>query len=138
MNILTVLAGAIVFGAAEVEGIPFLEGLFAHPISILALILASISLPITWKLLRKNRHIVARILAGFQVTMILFALFYSIYPNFMVFKNGGIVLREVAAGPATMNALGIALVVGSVFILPSLIYLIYSFQKRPFQPLAKK
>jgi cytochrome d ubiquinol oxidase subunit II len=138
MNILTVLAGAVVFVAAEVEGIPVLEGLLNHPISILALVLASISLPITWKLLQKNRHIIARILAGFQVTMILFALFYSIYPKFMVFKNGSIVLQEAAAGPATLNALGIALILGSIFILPSLIYLIYSFQKRPFQPLARK
>ncbi|WP_373494899.1 hypothetical protein [Aquiflexum sp.] len=75
------------------------------------------------------------ILAGFQVSMILFALFYSIHPSIMIFKDGDISLKEAAAGLATMNALGIALIVGSVFILPSLIYLIYSFQKRPIEVL---
>lgn len=42
-------------------------------------------------------------------------------------------LIETAVGLATMNALGIALLVGSVFILPLLIYLIYGFQRRPIE-----
>jgi cytochrome d ubiquinol oxidase subunit II len=29
-----------------------------------------------------------------------------------------------------MEALGVALLIGSIFILPALVYLIYSFQKR--------
>jgi cytochrome d ubiquinol oxidase subunit II len=138
MNVLTVVAGAVVFLAATLEGIPLLAGMLEHPITILALALASISLPLTWKYLRENFHMRARILVGFQVSMILFSLFYSIHPAFMVFKNSVLILKDAAAGPATMNSLGIALLVGSVFILPSLFYLIYSFQKRPFQPLAKK
>lgn len=131
MNILTVAAGGLVFLASWTEGIPLLPGLLDHPVSILALVMSSISLPLTWKFLAEKRHSYARILAGFQVTMILFALFYSIHPAFMIFKGKVLTLNESAAGPATMNALGIALLVGSVFILPSLIYLIYSFQRRP-------
>ena len=45
MNILTVVAGGIVFVASKWERIPLLEGLLENTISILALILASISLP---------------------------------------------------------------------------------------------
>ena len=138
MNILTVVAGGVVFVAAYMEGIPLLEGLLDNTMSILALILASISLPLTWKFLLKNLHILARILAGFQVSMILFALFYSMHPSIMIFKDGTMSLEEAAAGFATMNALGIALLVGSVFILPSLFYLIYSFQRRPIGGLGGK
>jgi len=43
-----------------------------------------------------------------------------------------ITLENAAAGPSTILALGIALLVGSLLILPSLFYLIYSFRKKSF------
>lgn len=138
MNILTVLAGALVFAAAVWEGIPLLDQLLNHKASILALVLASISLPFAWSFLKKNRHIYARLLAGFQVTMILFALFYALHPRFLILKDSSISLQDAAAPVKTMYVLGLALLIGSVFILPSLFYLIYSFQKRPFDPIRDK
>ncbi|WP_194775449.1 hypothetical protein [Pararhodonellum marinum] len=63
--------------------------------------------------------------------MILFALFFSIYTSSMIFKGASVSLKEAVANMATINALGIARLVGSVFILPCLVYLIYSFQRRP-------
>jgi cytochrome d ubiquinol oxidase subunit II len=64
--------------------------------------------------------------------MILFALFYSFYPAFVILKETVLTLEGAAAGPSTLTALGIALLVGSIFVLPALYYLIYSFQKKRF------
>ncbi len=75
-----------------------------------------------------------RLLAGFQITMILLTVTYKHYPNIVILKNGGYLsLLENRGADKTIEALGVALLIGSLFILPALIYLIYSFQKRGFE-----
>lgn len=72
-----------------------------------------------------------RMLAGFQVTMILLAISYAHFPDFIILKGGNhLSLLESQAPFKTMQALGLALVIGSFFILPALFYLYYSFQKK--------
>lgn len=132
LNILTVIAGGLVFLTAYLERMELITMIFNNAYSIIALILASISLPILWTQIKRYRYNFARILAGFQISMILLALFYSIYPAFIVMDNRILTLEATAANTATIQALGIALLVGSLFILPALYYLIYSFQKKRF------
>ncbi|MDN3670093.1 cytochrome d ubiquinol oxidase subunit II [Echinicola jeungdonensis] len=132
MNLLTVLAGGLVFLTAELEGIPLVDNLSKHTINWIALATATLSLPLLWRSLQKNYHYLARVLSGLQVSMILFALTYSQHPNFIIMKDRALSLQNAAAGNSTMQGLGIALLAGSLLILPSLFYLIYSFQKRPF------
>ncbi|MGZ3927488.1 MAG: cytochrome d ubiquinol oxidase subunit II, partial [Mucilaginibacter sp.] len=56
---------------------------------------------------------------------------YKHYPNIVILKNGGYLsLIENKGNDKTIEALALALLMGSIFILPALIYLIYSFQKR--------
>ncbi|MNT51209.1 hypothetical protein D3C72_1881660 [compost metagenome] len=72
-----------------------------------------------------------RLLAGFQITMILFAVGYEYFPAFVMLKDGGqISLIENTAPLNTQLALGYALLFGCVFILPALFYLYYSFQHK--------
>ena len=74
---------------------------------------------------------IPRILAGFQVTMILLAISYAHFPNFVIMAQGETLsLMDDRAPDATMQALGWALLIGSVFILPALFYLYYSFKKK--------
>lgn len=47
-------------------------------------------------------------------------------------QDSVLTLEVAAAAPSSLAALGTALLVGSVFILPALYYLIYSFQKKRF------
>lgn len=68
-----------------------------------------------------------RILAGVQVTMILLAVTYAHYPDFILMKETTLSLHDQAPA-AAITALGWALVIGSVFILPALFYLYYSFK----------
>lgn len=124
-------AGALVFIAAWLENIPLLSWIFSDVPGIIAIVLATISLGIMFYMLNKNRPILLRILAGFQVTMILFAATYSHFPDIILLKGGeNLSLLTHQGQQKTMETLGLALLIGSVFILPALGYLIYSFQKK--------
>jgi cytochrome d ubiquinol oxidase subunit II len=124
-------AGALVFVAAWTDDIPLLSWIFSDLPGIIAIVLATISLLIMFYFLNKNKPVMLRILAGFQVTMILFAATYSHFPDIVLLKGGkNLSLLSNQGEQKTLEALGYALLIGSVFILPALGYLIYSFQKK--------
>jgi cytochrome d ubiquinol oxidase subunit II len=124
-------AGALVFVASWIDKIPLLSWIFSDIPGIIAIVLATISLVIMFYFLNKNKPVMLRILAGFQVTMILFAATYSHFPDIILLKGGqNLSLLSHQGEQKTMEALGYALLIGSVFILPALGYLIYSFQKK--------
>ncbi|MDB5136231.1 MAG: cytochrome d ubiquinol oxidase subunit [Mucilaginibacter sp.] len=131
MNIAAVIFGALVFISAITDKIPLVQWVFGNPVGITAVSLAIISLIILWYLIYNGRSKSLRLLAGFQITMILLTTTYKHYPNIVILKNGGYLsLLENKGADKTIEALGMALLIGSVFILPALIYLIYSFQKK--------
>jgi cytochrome d ubiquinol oxidase subunit II len=124
-------AGALVFITAWIDEIPLLYWIFSDVPGVIAIVLATISLIIMFYFLNRNKPVMLRILAGFQVTMILFAATYSHFPDIVLLKGGQNLSLLAHQGEAkTMEALGYALLIGSVFILPALGYLIYSFQKK--------
>jgi len=131
MNIAAVISGGLVFFSAISDGIPLVEWVFGNPVGITAVSAATISLIILWYLIYKGRSKRLRLLAGFQITMILLTTTYKHYPNIVVLKNGGYLsLIDNKGTDKTIEALALALLIGSIFILPALFYLIYSFQKR--------
>lgn len=131
MNIFAVVCGALVFIAAILDGIPLLEWVFADIVGLAAVIAATISLISLWKWINSEQVMIPRILAGFQVTMILLAVSYAHFPNIVIMAHGETLsLLESRAPDSTMQALGWALLIGSVFILPVLFYLYYSFKKK--------
>ena len=130
MNIGAFVSGALVFLAARTEDIPLAEWIFGNSISAIAIISALLSLFLFWFLLHKRKTWWVRIIAAFQVTMILVAVTYSHFPNIMLLRNGGNISLMDAANSSTITALGWALVIGSAFILPAFFYLIYSFDEK--------
>jgi len=131
MNIAAVVSGAVVFAAAYREHVPLMDWIFGSRVGVAAVVAASLSLALLWYLVAKGLTRVPRLLAGFQVTMILFAITFRHFPDFIILKGGGrLSLLQTNAPASTINALGWALVVGSCFILPALLYLYYSFEKR--------
>jgi len=125
------IMGGLVFLAAYIEQIPLIDWIFGHWVGNVAIAAASISLWILWRSLEQGRAITIRLLAGFQVSMILLAATYIHFPNIILLKNDEVLSLLHDAGPSsTMEALAIALLVGSLFILPALFYLLYSFEKR--------
>lgn len=133
--LVVMLSGGLVFAAAYADQIPVFNWIFGRLPGIVAITSASISLFIMVYLLDKQKHIWLRLLAGFQVTMILFAATYTHFPNIILMKHGEKLSLLLHQGQAkTIESLGYALLIGSLFILPALIYLIYIFQTRKPSP----
>ncbi|MDB5026254.1 MAG: cytochrome d ubiquinol oxidase subunit [Mucilaginibacter sp.] len=131
MNIAAVISGGLVFVSATSDKIPLVQWVFGNAVGITAVAAATVSLIILWYLIIKGRSKSLRLLAGFQITMILLTTTYKHYPNIVILKNGGYLsLIENRGADKAIEALALALLIGSLFILPALVYLIYSFQKR--------
>lgn len=132
MNIAAVLFGAMVFIAAQIDQIPLIDWVFKNTVGLTSIILASLSLILLWYLLIKGQtNIFLRVLAGFQVTMILVAISFAHFPNFIRLKSGNAISLFDTIGPEkTIYSLGLALLLGSFLILPFLGYLFYKFQKK--------
>ncbi|HEY8734229.1 MAG TPA: cytochrome d ubiquinol oxidase subunit II [Puia sp.] len=131
MNIAAVVSGALVFLAASVDHVPLSKWLFGNAVGMSAILAAMVSLIFQWQLIHRGKNIIIRILAGFQVTMILLATTYFHYPRIILLSGGQYLsLVEHHGDDKAIDALGLALLIGNVFILPALVYLIYSFQKK--------
>jgi len=123
--------GALVFLAAYAEKIPLTTWIFGDTPGLIAIIAASISLVMLFYFLNKDKPVLLRLLAGFQITMILFAATYTHFPDIVLIKNGENLSLLGHQGQAkVIESLCYALLTGSVFILPALVYLIYIFQVR--------
>jgi cytochrome bd ubiquinol oxidase subunit II len=131
MNIAAGVSGALVFLAAKYDGVPLSEWLFGNAIGLTAIIAALISLVIQWILIRRGKKMIIRLSAGFQIAMILLATTFYHYPRIILMSDSSYLsLVENHGHDKAIQALAIALLVGSLFILPALVYLIYSFQKK--------
>jgi cytochrome d ubiquinol oxidase subunit II len=131
MIVAMLFCAAAVFIAAERGSIPLLQWIFGNYYSLTAVILAEISLLILWYLLNKGKIRYVRFLAAFMVTALLIAVTYDHFPNIILLKNGkDLSLLAHDSPQKTIHILGLALLLGSLLILPSLVYLVYSFRKK--------
>lgn len=138
MNSAAVVCGVFVFMAARLENVPLEYWVFGNPVGLSAVILAFLSLILLWYLLLNGKIRVFRVLAAFQVTMILFAISYAHFPDFILLKGGkNLSLIDEQAPIKTIESLGWALLLGSIFILPALFYLFYSFKKKAIQEMVE-
>lgn len=129
-NIAAVVAGVLVFIAAKIDAVPLPHWLFGNAVGIAAITAATVSLIILWYCIKAGKKSIIRVLAGFEVTMILVAITYHQYPNIILLKGGQTLsLFDAGAPPQTIYTLGMALLIGSLFILPALFYLVYDFQQ---------
>jgi cytochrome bd ubiquinol oxidase subunit II len=128
VNIATVISGALVFITGHTQNFDLLKLIINNPLSGACLVLASLSVPLLWISLKRS-IVLPRILAAFQVVMILFAWTYIQYPIVVNIKNGNdLDLINSVSPEATINSLGWALIIGSFLILPALFYLLKAFK----------
>lgn len=126
-----VITGLLVFVSAYYSDIPLLSWIFSKALGIVAITLATVSLLFTNDAIKTHKFILARFLAGFQIVMILVAATYQHNPDVILFANGtSLSLFDESAAPNTIEMLGWALLLGSIFILPFLFYLIISFERQ--------
>ena len=132
-NLALVAAGGFVFVAAALDGLPLHAIFLSSAGAMAALVLATLSLPLLWRALVRKWVVRSRLLAGFQTLLVLGAWFWVEYPVALRYANGeALSLYGAAAPPATLTQLALALLVGSLLILPSLYYLLRTF-KKPLQ-----
>lgn len=129
-NVAVVLSGALVFVAAEADGLPLAARFAAHPGSLLAMAVATAFWWAQWASRRRWNFVLSRVLAAGQVVSILvgFALIQS--PVIMMTAAGPLTLENSASPPATLWQLLLALLVGLAVILPSLAVLFWIFKFR--------
>ena len=126
--ILVVVTGTLVFATAYFSGIPLLIWIFSKPLGIAAVLIATSSLLLMYFQLRKKQFKWIKILVGIQIMMILIAATYQHFPNIVILANGNYLsLFDEHAAEKTIQVLAIALLIGSLFILPFLFYLMFSF-----------
>jgi len=103
---------------------------FSKPLGIMAIAFATIALLLILRAMNRQKLLPVRALAGFQMVMILVAATYQHNPDIILLGNGQhLSLLEHMAPEKTIAALGWALMLGSLFILPFLFYLMASFSK---------
>lgn len=130
-NLVTVGSGGLVFISSIIDNNGFAKAFFTHPVSIVLIIAATVSLPLLWKLLEDGKEWLARITAGAQLFFIMGAFYYIYFPVIVNMKDSAdLTLFNSAAPDITLKYLGVALLLGSLIIFPSLYYLIRIFKLR--------
>lgn len=127
--VVLVIAGGLVFTAAEVNGHPLFSEFYHSPVSIISVVLATFALPLLWINLNRNNKSLVRIIAGFQTTMIVLGWFAIQFPVVVKINNGpDITIQNSSAPEQTQLYLLIALVVGVLIIFPAMGYLYKTFK----------
>lgn len=125
----TVASGALVFSAAEWDGVNLAARFLASGPASACMVAATVSVPALWIALGREKGWTARILAGAQVTLILSAWFAVQFPVLVELRGDrDLTFFNSHAPPATLFHLGAALMAGAVLILPSLYYLLRIFK----------
>ncbi len=128
--IFVVITGLLVFLAAYLCGIPLTKWIFSKYLGVMSISFATVALGLILRAMHNKKLLPVRALAGFQIIMILVAATYQHNPDIILLGNGQhLSLLEHVASPKTISALGWALLLGSLFILPFLFYLMFSFSK---------
>ena len=127
-NGLVVLSGGLVFAASTRERESLPSAFLHNPLNLAVVALATLLFVALWVFVAKRRTMLTRVVASGQVALILLG-WYSLYaPNALITARGPLSFYAEAAPPATLWQLVLALLIGSLFIFPSLFYLFRVFK----------
>lgn len=132
-TIILVSSGLLVFITSIIEDRLLFNKFFSNYFSITLILIASIVLILLWEKLKKGKIWSTRFLSGIILFSILGAFYLVYFPNLIIIKDANnITFYNSKAPDITFKYLGWALILGSLFIFPSLIYLmrIFKIEKR--------
>ena len=131
LNGLVILSGAGVFFTSLGEANNLMHAFLRDPRLLSVLVIAkSAGRPKGLSINRRHVYRMRAVAAG-QVTLILVGWLLLYAPNALTTAEGPVNFYTAASPPATLRQLVIALLVGSVFIFPSLLYLFRVFKLTP-------
>ncbi len=127
-NCAVILSGALVFAASTFERESLWSAFSRNPLTLVAMAVATLLFIALWFFINRRRPLLTRAVAVGQVSLILagWCLLYA--PNALITADRPLSFYTEAAPPATLLQLTIALAVGSIFIFPSLIFLLRVFK----------
>ncbi|MEN7546565.1 cytochrome d ubiquinol oxidase subunit II [Rapidithrix thailandica] len=132
-NIILVVLGGLVFITANWNGFPLLEMFLDSTGAIVAVVIATVNLPLLWRFIHHGQVQLTRILAGVQTILIIGAFLLEQYPVLVhIADTDSLTIQNTVAPDAVIKQLMIALIIGSSFIFPSLIYLFKIFKREQF------
>lgn len=130
-NVVTVLAGGLVFISAITQSTPLVNRFLSSGLALLAMLLATIALPVFWWAVRQGRYILIRLVAGFQILMVILAWLWVEFPILVNLRDAEpLTVYNTAAPDITITTLGIVLIIGVLVIFPLLGYLLYTFKRQ--------
>src|SRR5918995_6700014 len=137
LNALAVFVGALVFIAAEVDGLELIRFFAGRALSLGSMIGATLILVPLWIAVRRNAVQIARILAAAQVALVLFRWFRLQFPLIINSRSDPLTIYTAAAPEPALRYLLYALIAGSAIVLPALIYLLKIFKLSEAEELLK-
>ncbi|SKA90776.1 cytochrome d ubiquinol oxidase subunit II [Prosthecobacter debontii] len=130
LNWLVVFTGGMVFLASLTESQSLVSAFLKYPVTVVLMALATALFAALWLLIRAERIRLTRVVASGQVTLILLGWVALYAPNAVLTQQKPLSFYETAAPPATLWQLVLALLIGSLFIFPSLFYLFKVFKMK--------
>lgn len=126
---LLVLTGLAVFVVAETYDVHFYGEFIKSPVSLGAVVIATLIIPFLWSLMNKRKIIMVRVLVGIQTACILIGWYAIQFPNMIYLSNGNhLTVYNSEAPRSTMVMLFWALIIGVLIIFPSIAYLLKVFK----------
>jgi cytochrome d ubiquinol oxidase subunit II len=128
LNVMAMVAGCLVFAAAEIDGLPLASLFMGHALSLGSMTAATLILIPLWAAIRKGATSAARVLAAIQVGIVLAGWFRLQFPVILNSPEAPLTIYSAAAPESTLRYLLYALAGGSALIFPSLFYLLKIFK----------
>jgi cytochrome d ubiquinol oxidase subunit II len=119
------VAGAAVFAAGELSGLPLASRVLSTPVSLASIILATALFWPLCKTLGAPNALPARLLVAAQVALIIAGWMAFQLPAILP----GLSIYNAAAPAATLDQLLLALAVGGLLIFPALLFLLFVFKR---------
>lgn len=129
-NVAIVILGGLVFVTSYLEDGPLFNQFFSHPLAVACMFIATLLYFVLWFIIQKRNTFWVRVISAGQMTLILAGWLLIYAPNALITSDGPLSFYEAAAPTATLWQLTLALLVGSVFIFPSLFYLFKVFKMK--------
>lgn len=124
-----VISGGLVFLSGEINGFHLFREFIGSPLSIASVVLATILLPALWAAINRHSILWIRLVAGAQTFFVLLGWFAIQYPALVNISDGpDITVASAKAPDVTLWQLVIALIVGLLFVIPALLYLLKVFK----------
>ncbi|MET0341967.1 MAG: cytochrome d ubiquinol oxidase subunit II [Polyangiales bacterium] len=129
LHLLAIVTGAAVLFAAWRADLAILHAAVDSPASVTAFAVATAITPVVAYAFRHGMPWTLRVATGAQVFCVLTGLFAARYPALLVHRAGVLTIADAAAPASTLRTLVIALIIGLVLIIPSLVYLLRVYKR---------